>query len=92
MVKVCQSTIINAPVQDVWSVLRDFNGHERWHPAISFSEIEGGDAADAIGAVRHFRLTDGSELREQLLALSDKDRRLSYCLLEAPLPLMGYIA
>lgn len=92
MVKVCQSTIINAPVQDVWSVLRDFNGHERWHPAISFSEIEGGDAADAIGAVRHFRLADGSELREQLLALSDKDRRLSYCLLEAPLPLMGYVA
>ncbi|TPL75966.1 zinc-binding dehydrogenase [Mesorhizobium sp. B2-3-15] len=92
MVKVCQSTIINAPVEDVWSVLRDFNGHERWHPAISFSEIESGDPADAIGAVRHFRLTDGSELREQLLALSDKDRRLSYCLLEAPLPLMGYVA
>ncbi|BCG89776.1 hypothetical protein MesoLj113c_58860 [Mesorhizobium sp. 113-3-9] len=92
MVKVCQSTIIEAPVDEVWAILRDFNGHDRWHPAIAFSEIEGGEPVDAVGAVRHFRLNDGGELREQLLALSDKDRRLSYCLLEAPLPLMGYVA
>ncbi|WP_137932552.1 zinc-binding dehydrogenase [Mesorhizobium comanense] len=92
MVKVCQSTIIDAPVDEVWAILRDFNGHDRWHPAIAFSEIEGGDPVDAVGSVRHFRLNDGGELREQLLALSDKDRRLSYCLLEAPLPLMGYVA
>ncbi len=92
MVKVRQSTIIDAPIDDVWAILRDFNSHDRWHPAIAFSEIEGGDPVDAVGAVRHFRLADGGELREQLLALSDKDRRLSYCLLEAPLPLMGYVA
>jgi NADPH2:quinone reductase len=92
MVKICQSTVIDAPIDDVWAILRDFNGHDRWHPAIAFSEIEGGDPVDAVGAVRRFRLNDGGELREQLLALSDKDRRLSYCLLEAPLPLMGYVA
>ncbi|QKC72809.1 zinc-binding dehydrogenase [Mesorhizobium loti] len=92
MVKVCQSTIIEAPVDEVWAILRDFNGHDRWHPAIAFSEIEGGEPVDVVGAVRHFRLNDGGELREQLLALSDRDRRLSYCLLEAPLPLMGYVA
>ncbi|MBZ9994338.1 SRPBCC family protein [Mesorhizobium sp. BH1-1-4] len=92
MVRVCQSTIIDAPIDEVWAILRDFNGHDRWHPAIAFSEIEGGDPVDAVGSVRHFRLADGGELREQLLALSDKDRRLSYCLLEAPLPLMGYVA
>ena len=92
MVKLCQSTIIDAPVDAVWAILRDFNGHDRWHPAIAFSEIEGSEPVDAVGAVRHFRLNDGGELREQLLTLSDKDRRLSYCLLEAPLPLMGYVA
>ena len=27
-----------------------------------------------VGAVRRFRLTDGGELREQLLALSDDER------------------
>lgn len=92
MVQVRQSTIIDAPIDEVWAILRDFNGHDRWHPAIAFSEIEGGEPVDAVGSVRHFRLADGGELREQLLALSDKDRRLSYCLLEAPLPLMGYVA
>ncbi|WP_256749960.1 zinc-binding dehydrogenase [Mesorhizobium sp. Mes31] len=92
MVQVRQSTIIDAPIDEVWAILRDFNGHDRWHPAIAFSEIEGGEPVDAVGSVRHFRLADGGELREQLLALSDKDHRLSYCLLEAPLPLMGYVA
>ena len=47
---------------------------------------------DAVGAVRRFRLADGGELREQLLSLSDDKRTLTYCLLEAPLPLMGYVA
>jgi NADPH:quinone reductase-like Zn-dependent oxidoreductase len=92
MVQLCQSTIIDAPVDTVWRVLRDFNGHDRWHPAIASSAIENGEAVDAVGSVRRFRLTDGGELREQLLALSDEDRRLTYCLLESPLPLTGYVA
>ena len=73
-------------------MLRDFNGHDRWHPAVSDSVVEDGVPADVVGAVRRFRLADGSELCEQLLALSDRDWRLTYCLLEAPVPLMGYIA
>lgn len=92
MVQIRQSTIIDAPIDEVWRVLRDFNGHDRWHPAIASSAIEGGEPVDAVGSVRHFHLSDGSELREQLLSLSDKDFRLTYCLLEAPLPLMGYVA
>jgi uncharacterized protein YndB with AHSA1/START domain len=31
--RLVKSTIIDAPVDRVWAVLRDFNGHERWHPA-----------------------------------------------------------
>jgi NADPH:quinone reductase-like Zn-dependent oxidoreductase len=92
VVKVRKSIVIDAPVTDVWRVLRDFNGHDRWHPAVSDSVVEDGVAADVVGAVRRFRLTDGSELCEQLLALSDRDWRLTYCLLEAPVPLMGYTA
>ena len=57
-----------------------------WHPAIAASRIEAGEPADTVGAVRSFRLADGSMLREQLIALSDRDRELTYCLLEAPLP------
>jgi len=92
MVEVRESTIVDAPVEEVWRVLRDFNGHDRWHPAIAQSEIEGGAPVDAVGAVRAFRLAGGGFLREQLIALSDEERTLTYCLLEAPLPLMGYVA
>ena len=71
MVKVERSTVIDAPVDRVWSVLRDFNGHDRWHPAVKESRIEERRPSDAIGAVRRFRLTDGATLRERLLTLSD---------------------
>ncbi|MGV8985855.1 MAG: zinc-binding dehydrogenase [Cypionkella sp.] len=91
MTRVYASTVLDAPVERVWQILRDFNGHDRWHPAIAQSRIEQG-AADAIGAVRRFRLADGSELREQLLSLSDAKYEFRYCLLSSPLPLMGYVA
>lgn len=92
MTEVRRSTIIDAPIEEVWALLRDFNGHEQWHPAVARSSIEDGEPADLIGAVRDFRLADGSRIREQLLSLSDRDCCFEYCILEAPLPLMGYVA
>ena len=52
----------------------------------------GGLIVDQVGCVRRFRLRDGGELREQLLALSDLDHRATYCLLDSPIPLIGYVA
>jgi NADPH:quinone reductase-like Zn-dependent oxidoreductase len=92
MVRVRRSTVIDAPVDEVWRFLRDFNAHETWHPAVAESRIEEGRPVDAIGAVRRFRLREGGQLREQLLALSDRDRRLTYCILDSPLPLIDYVA
>jgi len=92
MTKVRRSTIIDAPIDQVWQFLRDFNGHERWHPAVAESRIEEGRAADRIGAVHRFKLKEGGTLREQLLTLSDRDRRFTYCILEAPMPLIGYVS
>ena len=45
-----------------------------------------------MGCVRRFRLEDGSELREQLLTLSDIEQCFSYCLLDTPIPLFNYVA
>lgn len=92
MVKVVKSTVLEVPVVAVWDVLRDFNGHDRWHPAIADSHIERGQPADRVGCVRRFHLADGSELREQLLTLSDIDMAFSYCLLDTPVPLLNYVA
>ena len=92
MVKVVKSTVIDAPVEMTWDVLRDFNGHDRWHPAVADSAMERGAPTDRVGGVRRFHLADGSELREQLLTLSDIDMAFSYCLLDTPVPLFNYVA
>ena len=92
MVKVLRSTILEAPIEAVWDILRDFNGHDRWHPTVTTSQIERGREADRVGCVRKFKLSDGSELREQLLALSDADASYSYCLLDTPVPLFNYVS
>ena len=92
MPHVVKSTIIDTPVDRVWAVLRDFNGHDRWHPAVATSAIERGVPSDKVGCVRRFRLKDGAELREQLLTLSDLEQTYSYCLLDTPIPLFNYVA
>jgi NADPH:quinone reductase len=92
MVQVRRSTVIDAPIDQVWAVLRDFNGHERWHPAVAESRIEEGRAGDEAGCVRRFKLRDGAELREQLLRHSDRDRAFSYCILDSPIPLIDYVS
>lgn len=92
MVHVRRSTVIQAPIDRVWAILRDFNGHDRWHPAVADSEIEGGLETDMVGATRSFHLAGGEHLREQLLALSDRDYSFTYCLVQTPIPLNGYVA
>lgn len=90
--RVCESAIVDVPIEEVWHWLRDFNSHWDWHPAIAASEIENGLPADSVGAVRAFTLQDGGFLREQLLSLDDDTHELSYCLIESPLPLYDYVA
>lgn len=92
MVKVIRSTVLSAPIESVWDLLRDFNGHDRWHPAVATSKVERNVSSDQVGCVRRFRLEDGSELREQLLSLSDIEQTFSYCLLDTPIPLFNYVA
>jgi len=92
VLRVVRSAIIDAPVARVWEVLRDFNSHTEWHPAIAHSQIEGGEPSDRVGCVRSFVLRDGARVREQLLTLSDRDWRMTYCILEADVPLQRYVA
>ena len=92
MIRVVRSTVLDVPIDAAWEVLRDFNGHDRWHPEITDSTIERGENSDRVGCVRRFHLADGSELRERLLALSDLETTVSYCLLDTPVPLFNYVA
>ena len=92
MIRVTRSAVIDAPIERVWAILRDFNSHWAWHPVVADSHIENGEAADQVGCVRNFHLKDGAHIREQLLALSDLDHISTYCILDATVPLTRYVA
>jgi NADPH2:quinone reductase len=92
VIRVRRSAVIDAPIARVWEVLRDFNSHWAWHPAVGPSEIENGEPPDQVGCVRNFTLKDGNHIREQLLALSDRDYISTYCILDATLPMKNYVA
>lgn len=92
MVRIRRSTVVDAPLDAVWQVLRDFNGHERWHPAVETSQIADGKLPDQIGAVRDFRLTGGERVKEMLLGLSDREHSFRYAITEADIPLQNYVS
>jgi NADPH2:quinone reductase len=90
--KVVRSTVIDAPIERVWAVLRDFNSHDQWHTVVDKSRIEGQDHSDQVGCVRSFTLKDGNRIREQLLTLDDREYKSTYCIVEATVPLQRYVA
>ena len=92
MARVYISAVIDAPIEDAWAVLRDFNALPRYHRFFARSEIEDGLPADQIGCVRNFHTHDGGHIREQLLTLSDREHRCCYCILEATLPVQNYVS
>jgi len=90
--RIVRSTIIDAPIERVWAVLRDFNSHEQWHAVVERSRIEGGEKSDRVGCVRAFTLKDGNRIREQLLTLDEREHKSTYCIVEATVPLQRYVA
>ena len=92
MIRVVRSTVIDAPIAAVWEILRDFNGHDRWHPIVRRSFLEESKRTDQVGCVRNFDLQDGANVRERLLTLSDRDRRFRYTIVGADIPLHDYVA
>lgn len=92
MAKAYASAIIDAPVQAVWSVIRDFNALPIWHPAIATSHIEDALSPDVVGCIRNFKLQDGTLVREKLLALDDHNYTFTYDFQTPCFPVKNYIA
>jgi uncharacterized protein YndB with AHSA1/START domain len=93
VVRVYVSTVIKAPVERVWEIVRDFNGLPGWMPGIESSRIEDGKSPTAVGAVRRMGLARGAgEARERLEELSDDERLVRYSLISGPLPVTGLTA
>jgi Polyketide cyclase / dehydrase and lipid transport len=88
MSSVMISTVLGAPVAQVWPLLRDFAAIASWHPYLTECQIENGPA-DRVGCSRVFR-TYGNH-RETLAGLDDQARMVSYVFDDsAGLPVRDY--
>ena len=85
------SDVINAPIERVWSIMRDFNGMPSYHPNIKGSLIEGNQPSDQVGCVRRLTLGEGF-VRERLLCMDDRNYVFTYEIIEGTLPVRGYVA
>jgi uncharacterized protein YndB with AHSA1/START domain len=92
MARAYASIILKAPVETVWSLVRNFNGLPLWAPAIAKSKIEGGLDADVVGCVRSFHTQDGGHIRERLLALDDANYTFTYNFEKPAFPVKNYLA
>ncbi|MCO5071385.1 MAG: SRPBCC family protein [Rhizobiaceae bacterium] len=92
MATITISSVIDAPIDEVWARIRDFNGLPGWHPRMVESEIEDGKPATEIGCVRNFKLASGATIRERLNAFSDDDYIVGYSIIETPQPITNHSA
>lgn len=88
---VFRSMILNAPIDQIWSIVRKFDGVSKWNPAVAKATMETGDGC-SVGNVRRLEIVDGTTFRETLLELSDNDCFYTYDILESPLPVRNYIS
>lgn len=92
MARAYASTIIKAPVQMVWGVIRNFNALPKWTPFVRSSRIEGRLDPDVVGCVRSFHLNDGTHIRERLLTLDDARYTFTYNFETPAFPVENYLA
>lgn len=92
MAKAYGSVVVDAPIEAVWAVLRDFNGLPNWLPGIVSSHIEDRRDADSVGCVRSLKLADGRPCTERLLALDDSRYLVSYGFIVPAFPVTDHRA
>jgi len=78
------STVLDHPLETVWSLIRDFNNYPAYIEGVSESVIEDDRRGDEVGAVRRFCYL-GNRVRQRLAAHSDDAHLLTYAGIE-PLP------
>jgi polyketide cyclase/dehydrase/lipid transport protein len=78
------STVLDHPLDKVWSLIRDFNNYPAYIEGVSESIIEDERRGDEVGAIRRFCYL-GNWVRQRLAAHSDEAHLLTYAGIE-PLP------
>ena len=90
MPKVFVSSVVDAPAEKVWAVIRRFDAVVDWLPFVKSSPIEDGGDPTHVGCVRVLTQTDGEVFREVLVGLSDAERSYSYTFVSSPVPVRNH--
>lgn len=89
--KVIREVMIKADPAKVWSVVKDFGGLHKWHPAVESTTTE--TKADETGTQllhRTLTLKGGGQILEKQTVNSDDEMKLEYRIVEGVLPVSGY--
>jgi hypothetical protein len=86
------SGIVRGPAEDVWSLVRRFDGLSAWHPVVAESEMMDGADPCAVGARRRHVLASGDLAHARLVSLDDDARTLCYEMLDGPFPVRSYFS
>jgi mxaD protein len=89
--KVVKSVNIQAPVDKVWSTIKDFDSLNKWHPGFAKDELVKGDN-NKPGALRKLTVKDGPSFTEELLAFDEATHSYRYRITDSPLPLRDYVS
>jgi hypothetical protein len=90
MARVLVSSVIDAPADQVWARIGDFNGTPAWLPFVAGSEIKNGLSANTVGCIREITQKDGLKFQEVLVSLSHVDRSCSYTFVGSPIPVKSH--
>jgi mxaD protein len=84
--KVVKEVIINAPIEQVWAVLKDFGAIKDWHPNVSSVKLEEklDEASEKKLLHRAIEMKDGTTLVEKLREVDDVNLKLDYKMNDGP--------
>lgn len=79
MATINETIEIDAPVDAVWAIVRDWGAIHQWVPSLSTVTVQGNE--------RICTATDGMAVRERILDIFEDAHSYIYSIVEAPFPL-----
>ncbi len=76
---------VEAPLNQVWSILADFGGVYRFHPYVESSPLIAGQAS-GLGATRQCNFYDGNQVVEKVVGF-EAERSMKIDIIEGSMPL-----
>ncbi len=87
---VSKQVVLAVPPSTAWALLGDFNGLNRWHPAVTASDLNGDGTSN--GSKRVLTLGDGGKIHETLIDYNDSGMSYTYKITKSPLPVSDYVS